>query len=195
MPLWLAAVPGHHRQHRERVLRELVVSTPRLDLVAGTAALVRAQLAAPDAWQQMLGARATDEWPPELTEDVWEATSLWLENDPGIGGWALWYVVSRADGVLVGTVGFKGRPDDDGTVEIGYSIVPSRRRAGLATEAVGGLVQWAFGHDDVRQVIAHTYPHLTPSIGVLTKLGFTRVDGFAEAGTIRFAAVSPRYRS
>jgi RimJ/RimL family protein N-acetyltransferase len=92
----------------------------------------------------------------------------------------------------VGTGGFKGRPDAAGDVETGYSIVQSFQRRGYATEAVGGLVGWALGHADVRRVIAHTFPHLAGSIGVLTKLGFERVDEQpSEEGTVRYALRRP----
>jgi SAM-dependent methyltransferase len=71
---------------------------------------------------------------------------------------------------LVGSAGYKGPPIGDG-VEIGYSIVPSWRRRGLATEACGALIEsaWARGAD---RVVAHTFAHLDASIGVLRKLGF-----------------------
>lgn len=170
------------------------IETPRLALVAGTADLVRAQLDDPERWQQLLGARAPEGWPPEFTEDVWQPTWQWLANDPGSVGWSMWYFVRKdaADPVIVGTGGFKGRPDAEGTVETGYSIVQSYQRQGYATEAVDGLVAWAFRQEGVRRVIAHTYPHLTASIGVLGKLGFTLTEGAAEPGTVRYELVARR---
>ena len=44
---------------------------------------------------------------------------------------------------LVGTVSYKGRPAD-GVVEIGYSVVRSRQRCGLATEACRALIESAW---------------------------------------------------
>ena len=65
---------------------------------------------------------------------------------------------------------YKG-PPVDGTVEIGYSVVPSWRRRGLATEASRALIEAAWGCG-AEAVVAHTLPHLTPSIRVLQELGF-----------------------
>lgn len=67
----------------------------------------------------------------------------------------------------------------DGTVEIGYGIVPEARRRGYTSEAVAELMRWAFEHDSVERVIAHTLVGLTPSIGVLERAHFR----FVGAGT------------
>lgn len=178
MPLRLAALPGHHPEPRTSLL---TLHAPRLELVAATYELVRDQLADPPAWAARLDVPIPDDWPPELTEDVWEATRDWLFQDPERIGWGMWYLVRTEPPprVLVGTIGLKGAPPEDGTVEVGYSVLPAYRRQGLAAEAVRALVAWAFRDPRVRRVTAETYPHLTPSIGVLEKLGFA----FAGAGS------------
>ena len=80
----------------------------------------------------------------------------------------------------MGVGGFHGPPDADGQVEIGYAMQPSFREQGLATEAVEGLVKWAFDHPEVRNVRAQTLPHLTASIRVLEKTGFTFVKEYTD---------------
>jgi RimJ/RimL family protein N-acetyltransferase len=69
-------------------------------------------------------------------------------------------------------------------VEIGYAVVPSYRRQGLATEACGALIEsaWARGAE---AVIAHTREGLERSIGVLRKLGLAPAQPL-EAGAIAF---------
>ena len=84
----------------------------------------------------------------------------------------------------MGTAGCEG-PPSKGVVEIGYSIVPSRRRRGLATEACEALVEAAW-HRGADVVVAHTLPHLEPSIGVLRKLGFAPSEP-PEPGVLAFA--------
>jgi RimJ/RimL family protein N-acetyltransferase len=56
-------------------------------------------------------------------------------------------------------------------VEIGYSVVPSWQRRGLATEACRALIESAWERC-AKMIIAHTFDNLEPSIGVLRKLGF-----------------------
>lgn len=73
---------------------------------------------------------------------------------------------------LVGMGGFKGEPNDDGSVEIGYAIAPSFQNQGLATRAVEDLKARAFADGRVRAILAHTLPVRTPSSRVLEKTGF-----------------------
>jgi len=50
--------------------------------------------------------------------------------------------------------GFKGVPDDQGKTEIGYGIDAAYRSRGYMTEAVKGLIEWAFQDVRCRAVIA-----------------------------------------
>jgi len=82
----------------------------------------------------------------------------------------------------------KGEPRD-GTVEIGYSILPAFQRSGYASEAVAALVEWAFADARVERVIAETFPELAGSIGVLRKTGFHSCEGASEPGLLRFKRI------
>ena len=83
-------------------------------------------------------------------------------------------VVHRESRSVIGTVGFKGPPDEDGVVEIAYGIVPVFQGRGYATEAAQAAVAFAFGSGQVRHVRAHTLPTPNASTGVLAKCGFKR---------------------
>jgi ribosomal-protein-alanine N-acetyltransferase len=105
-----------------------------------------------------------------------EISSAWLEQlrasssaDPWVHGFA---VVHRKSRSAIGTVGFKGPPDEEGMVEIGYGIVPAFQGRGHATEAAESCVAFAFDNDQVRLVRAHTLPESNASTRVLEKLGF-----------------------
>jgi RimJ/RimL family protein N-acetyltransferase len=79
------------------------------------------------------------------------------------------------DGRAVGGIGFVSAPDAEGAAEVGYGLVPSVRRQGLATEALRAVCDWA-GTAGVVTVIAMTDPDNVASHGVLRRVGFTR-DG------------------
>jgi RimJ/RimL family protein N-acetyltransferase len=175
-----SALSGSVRSPVElRAPRWPALVTPRLRLIPATTDLVDAELRSAQALGDALGARLADDWPPEHhTEAMLRRTRAALER-PGAAGWWLHWIAWTADGrpVLVGTCGFKGPPTSPptppagGTVEIGYSVVPSWRRRGIATEAARALADAARARGAGR-VIAHTLPHLEPSIGVLRRLGF-----------------------
>jgi RimJ/RimL family protein N-acetyltransferase len=169
--------------------------TERLELVPGTAALGRAELTDRTRFAELVGAEVPASWPPpENDEQSMTFFTEYVEEHPGDVGWAAWYILlCRDDGrrTAIGTCGFKGGPDEDGTVETGYSILPEHQRRGYAPEAVTALVNWAFTHPAVSRVVAHTFPDLRPSISVLEKCGFTFAGAGAEEGTIRFERSRP----
>jgi RimJ/RimL family protein N-acetyltransferase len=167
----------------------LHLRTERLQLVAATLELARAEQAGPQRLAKLLGAHVPPSWPPPLND---ESSLRWtvdfLAAHPDGVGWAAWYLLHREHGELraVGLAGFKGLPDREGTAELGYSIVPECHRFGFAPEAVHALVAWAFAHGEVARVVAHILPALRPSIRVLEKCGFAGAGPGEEQGTLRF---------
>ncbi len=87
----------------------------------------------------------------------------------------------------MGICGFKGKPDETGSVEIGYSVLRQYQVQGYATEAVSRLVVWAFSHQNVTEVSAETFPHLRKSIRVMEKNGFSYTGPGSEQGVVRYA--------
>jgi RimJ/RimL family protein N-acetyltransferase len=161
--------------------------TPRLLLIPATPATLAAELVSAAALGESLGVGVSESWPPELYDaDAVRWTLRALEEERCPPEWCLHYFAECGEGAgqtrLIGVGGFRGEPTADGVVEIGYGIVPESRRRGYAREAVDGFVGWAFEDSRVSRVIAHTLPHLAPSIGVLTSAGFTYVGPEADAG-------------
>ena len=100
---------------------------------------------------------------------------------PGQEEWGSEWKISLASGSIIGGIGFKGTPDAEGTVEIGYGIDEAYRRKGYATEAVNGMVKWALEQKGVQCVSAQTEPGNDISQKVLLNNGFVR-DGYGEEG-------------
>lgn len=153
-----------------------VIETRRLHLIPGSARIARADLESREALAHALGVQVPADWPPEYFDsDALNYTLGILDAKPEHSAWWLYYFVRKAThldpAVVVGAGGFRG-PPADGTVEVGYSIVPQFRRQGFASEAVQGFVAFAFANADVRRVRAQTLAGLAPSIGVLQKCGF-----------------------
>lgn len=76
-------------------------------------------------------------------------------------------------GLAVGGVGFKG-PPHDGSIEVGYGLVPSARGRGYAAEALTALLAIAANHG-IATVIADTTGDNIASQRTLTRAGFTFV--------------------
>jgi ribosomal-protein-alanine N-acetyltransferase len=98
-----------------------------------------------------------------------------LADDPTDPEWGPWLADARHRRLLVGSAGFHGPPEPDGTVELGYGIAASERRLGYATEAAEGLTRWALGRPGVTRVVARAVlADNEPSLRVLERLGYRR---------------------
>lgn len=167
------------------------IETPRLELIAGTVDIVRADIGHHDELARLLDAVVPSGWPPELID--LQAREFWLnqlEANPQQVGWWCWYLVRRQASAphrtLIGGAGFYGPPAEDGVVTIGYSAMPQFQNQGYVSEAIDALLGWAFGHEQTSKAIAETFPQLKPSIRVLEKNGFAFVGAGSEEGTVRY---------
>jgi [ribosomal protein S5]-alanine N-acetyltransferase len=88
-------------------------------------------------------------------------------------------IVSRARGAVVGSCRFKTVPIE-GSVEISYGIARSQRGQGIATAAIGQLLQLAATRGGVQQVVAHILPDNQPSARLVSRLGFSRERTFTD---------------
>jgi RimJ/RimL family protein N-acetyltransferase len=102
------------------------------------------------------------------------AEAHWAAN--GFGTWA---VLDRATESFVGAAevhfaypGVEGISTDE--VEVGWSIAPGRRGAGLATEAMRAAIDDAWGRARASHVVAYIRPGNGASARVAEKLGFVR---------------------
>jgi RimJ/RimL family protein N-acetyltransferase len=169
-----------------------VIKTPRLKLMPSTVSLARAEISDRSEFVRLLGASVPDNWPPETLADALPLFLGWLEAAPDRVGWFGWYALAADDGavlpVLVASGGFKG-PPQEGTAEIGYSVLPQFQGRGYATEMVGGLVRWALEQPGVFRVVAETEWANPASVRVLSKAGFTPAGSATEPGGARFEFV------
>ena len=166
-----------------------MLATQRLILVPATVAHARAEIADRGEFARLLQASVPDNWPPESAADALPLFLSWLEAAPDRAGWFGWYALARMDGgvapLLVAGGGFLG-PPEDGTVHIGYSVLPQFQQQGYATELVGGLVRWAFAQPGVSRIAAETEWANPASVRVLEKSGFIPTGAATEPGGTRY---------
>jgi ribosomal-protein-alanine N-acetyltransferase len=110
--------------------------------------------------------------PPPLFEDDMPALRDQLRrssDDPTV---STWLMLARSNGAAVGIAGFSRSGD---AVLTGYSVYPSLRRIGLATEGLQALLDWLFERSGVERVRAAIPPDNAPSIRVAEKVGMQLV--------------------
>ena len=103
-----------------------------------------------------------------------------LANPDQWDWYAIW-MIELKDGTHIGELCFKGL-SADGIAEIGYGISEEYQNKGYATEAVKGVLEWAFSRPEVTAVEAETDPDNTASKKVLEKCGFALNGVIGEEG-------------
>lgn len=166
-----------------------VVRTKRLELICGNLELARAEVFNKQEIPIFLNAEVSNNWPPPLNDEASAQFFLnYAENNPDSLEFSMWYII-LVNGVkreTIGNIGFKGKPDETNTIETGYSIMENHQKKGYATEAVAGLLKWAFNQPDVERIIAETLNDGFPSQKVLKNNGFTFIGEGSEPGVLRF---------
>lgn len=85
-----------------------------------------------------------------------------------------WIIVLNADCTIVGNICFKGAPDFNGTVEIGYDVDELYWNNGIATEALMGMIEHTPELGRVKYIKAETEWDNLSSQAVLRKCGMVR---------------------
>jgi RimJ/RimL family protein N-acetyltransferase len=132
------------------------ITTSRLDLLPLTPLQLQQYLEHPEFLEQGLGfpvSRAI------LTETVQRAIRMKLAKMEKAEAtkwvwYTYWLILVRAVPFGAGLAGFKGVPDQNGEVEIGYGIDPGYEGQGYMTETVRAMIRWAFEEPSCRAVIA-----------------------------------------
>ena len=152
----------------------MTLDTQRLQLLPYSGEQILALIEQPERYEALTGAPPADGLREMFRSG--EVSPAWLaalratpEADPWRYGFAM---VHRERGIVIGSAGFKGPPDEAGMVEIAYGIVPDFEGQGFATEAAAALIAFATKESRVRLIRAHTLPEPNASTHVLTKCGF-----------------------
>ena len=155
-----------------------MIETENLKLIPCDLAHFEAMVNDPKQLERMLDVSIADEWIsfPEAIPFGYE----YLKANPDALSWWTYLFVHTKDKMLIGTGGYKGKADDAGVVEIGYSVAPAYRNRGLATEAAQGLVVYAFAQPYVKAVDAHTLAEVNPSTKVLEKIGLKNIESLTD---------------
>ncbi len=85
--------------------------------------------------------------------------------------YTIWEIILLEKNIVVGDCLFKGPPDYNGCIEIGYGIYPPYRQKGYMTEALIEFISWAFNNPLVKEIKAEVEKTNISSIKTLKKIG------------------------
>ncbi|SHM79986.1 Protein N-acetyltransferase, RimJ/RimL family [Chitinophaga jiangningensis] len=114
-----------------------------------------------------------------VTEIQYAMAHFWLPQTAAHPDNYFWYtnweIVLTSCNMAIGGIGFAGAPDDKGFAEIGFMLDEHFHGQGYAAEALRAMINWAFGHEAVRHVVARTYEDNAPCRRLLLGAGFMPV--------------------
>lgn len=153
----------------------MLIHTPRLQLLTCELVHLAAIVRNPVSLGGLLDATIPDGWP--AYPDAFAHALALLKKEPlrSSSGWWLYLFVNPAQNILVGCGGFKEAPDADAVVEVGCEVAPALRRRGFATEALGGLINYACTRPEVGAIDAYSQAERGAQSGMLRAVGMKRI--------------------
>ncbi len=151
-----------------------MILTPNLQIISCDDTLFDAIRMGNNVLGRVMGVNVPRKW-TEFRDTFTPSYHRWKAHPP-LRDWWVYLIVHTGDNLLIGSCGYKGEPDSNGYVEIGYEIMDSHRGKGLGTEIAQGLVDHAFTHRAVHKVIAHTVREENASCSILQKVGFQHIE-------------------
>jgi ribosomal-protein-alanine N-acetyltransferase len=147
------------------------IDTERLQLITFTVEMMEAFLKGNNEIEKITPYRVAPEYPLEVYKQFFEYKINRFRKYPFENEWE-GIIIHKEDNMIMGDMGFKGGPNDEGIIDLGYSIVPSYQGKGYATEMGKAMVDWGISQPNVNRVIAACNPDNFASIQVLEKIGF-----------------------
>ena len=86
-----------------------------------------------------------------------------------------WVITIKPDMSLVGTICLWNFSDDKKTAETGYELIPSYQGKGIMDEALGEMINYAFGKLKLHAIDAFTHRENKASAKLLEKQGFNLI--------------------
>jgi RimJ/RimL family protein N-acetyltransferase len=124
---------------------------------------------------QPSGLELADAYKEELNEAIERTPNLWHSKNDDYLFHTLWVFIHRRQKVIVGQFTFNGRPNQDGEVEVFFSIDKPFRRYGYATEVMQTILNWASQNNTFKTVLVEADLNNKAAMASLKKVGFKKI--------------------
>jgi ribosomal-protein-alanine N-acetyltransferase len=153
------------------------IHTDRLMLVPVTLDITQSLLGGKNNDEiEKLGLKTDKYWPTQDTMDILPIINNALEKDKTPSGFEFWMIVKKDNMCVIGDIGFHGKPNEKGEVEVGYGLVELERGNGYGFESLKAIMEWLSSMDCVKIVKADCLINNKPSARVLEKVGLREVS-------------------
>ncbi|HLP88645.1 MAG TPA: GNAT family N-acetyltransferase [Nostocaceae cyanobacterium] len=128
--------------------------------------------------EELLGVTVPGDWFVCEVRDFFPIYVQMLQNDPSQLGWGVWLMIHVEKSTLIGDLGFGGKPDEQGSVEMGYEVLSAYRGQGYAFEAVQAFTNFVFTYPELKRIISHCPQDNPASLRILEKLKMQHLETF-----------------
>lgn len=152
------------------------IYTDRLILIPVTLKITKSLLEYSTKEIEKLGIKTDEKWPTEGTMDILPIINRALEKDKIPSGFEFWMIVNKNNLLVIGDIGFHGKPNEKGEVEIGYGLSENARGKGFGFEALKAIMDWLNYQDNVKTIKADCLISNIPSARILEKVGMKEIN-------------------
>ena len=135
----------------------MIIETERLELVPLNLTNLRLWIAEDTAFEKELDCTYKDQ-PLEgfMLNNLEEEIDSITKDENNYLFYTTWLMILKSNRMAVGSAAFKGTPNHNGEIEIGYGLGEGFEHQGYMTEAINELCQWGLNQDKVKHSIAET---------------------------------------
>ena len=152
------------------------IQTKRLILMPITLEITESLINGSSNEAQKLGINTDGKWPTEDTMDILPFIFKSLKKNKIPSGFETWMIIKKDNMQVVGDIGFKGKPDEKGEVEIGYGLVENERGKGIGFESLKSIIDWGISQKSVNVIKADCLINNKASTRILEKVGMKEVN-------------------
>ncbi|HSR04615.1 MAG TPA: GNAT family N-acetyltransferase [Proteiniclasticum sp.] len=152
------------------------IETTRLILIPMTLEVIKSLSAGSSEEVEKLGIGLDENWPRDDTRDILPILLESLEKSKVPSGFEGWMIVKKDNMQVIGDIGFHGKPDEKGEVEVGYGLVEKERGKGIGFEALQAIMEWVNSQTSVKVIKADCLIENMPSIRILEKAGMKEIN-------------------
>ena len=122
------------------------------------------------------GKELADAYKEELNEVIERTPDAWDNNCTDYLFYTLWVLVHKQQKAIVGQFTFNGKPNENGEVEVFFSIEKPHRQNGYATEVMKTILEWASQDNIFKVVLVEADLKNKAAMASLKKLGFRKLE-------------------
>ncbi len=152
------------------------IVTDRLIIIPMTYSMVCTVLSGNNEEYEKLGVNFNGKWPLQDTFDILHFIKDKMNKNDYIDGFDVWMVVKKEDMTVIGDAGFKGEPNENGEIEIGFGLIEEEQQKGYGYEVASSLIEWASQKNIIKAIKADCLIDNIASIKLLKKCGMREIE-------------------